>query len=137
MKDDDKVLVDTSVWIDYFKGQSDYIATLIDAIITENNIYVPKVVIAELIQGCKSEKELSIIEDFLDAFFIIDSSENTWINAGNLSFLMKKRGKTVNLIDCYIAVIANENDCKILTLDKHFNEIKNFLKIRVDGICNR
>ena len=131
---DNKILVDTSVWIDYFKGQSSYIANLMDVIITENNIYVPRVVIAELMQGCKSEKEVSIIEEFLDAFFIIDSSENTWTKAGKLSFLMKKRGKTVNLIDCYIAVIANENDCKVLTLDKHFNDIKNFLKIKVDGI---
>ena len=105
-----------------------------DVIITENNIYVPRVVIAELMQGCKSEKEVSIIEEFLDAFFIIDSSQNTWTKAGKLLFLMKKRGKTVNLIDCYIAVIANENDCKVLTLDKHFNDIKNFLKIKVDGI---
>ena len=74
---DNKILVDTSVWIDYFKGQSSYIANLMDVIITENNIYVPRVVIAELMQGCKSEKEVSIIEEFLDAFFIINSSENT------------------------------------------------------------
>jgi hypothetical protein len=131
---DEKILIDTSVWIDYFKGRSDNIARHVDTILTENNIYVPKVVIAELIQGCKSEKEVSIIEEFLDAFFIIDNSENTWIKAGKLSFLMKKRGKTVNLTDCFIAVIANENDCKILTLDKHFNDIKNFLKIKVDVI---
>ena len=74
---DNKILVDTSVWIDYFKGQSGYIANLMDVIITENNIYIPRVVIAELMQGCKSEKEVSIIEEFLDAFFIINSSENT------------------------------------------------------------
>ncbi len=84
---DNKILVDTSVWIDYFKGQSSYIANLMDVIITENNIYVPRVVIAELMQGCKSEKEVSIIEEFLDAFFIIDSSQNTWTKAGKLSFL--------------------------------------------------
>ena len=47
---DNKILVDTSVWIDYFKGQSDYIANLMDVIITENSIYVPRVVIAELMQ---------------------------------------------------------------------------------------
>ncbi len=128
---DEKILVDTSVWIDYFKGQNGYIVNLMDAILTKNNIYVPKVVIAELMQGCKSEKEISVVEDFLDAFYIIDNSENTWIKAGKLSFSMKKQGKTVNLIDCYISVIARENDCAVFTLDKHFYDIKNFIKIKL------
>ena len=128
---DEKILVDTSVWIDYFKGQNGYIVNLMDAILTKNSIYVPKVVIAELMQGCKSEKEISVVEDFLDAFYIIDNSENTWIKAGKLSFSMKKQGKTVNLIDCYISVIASENDCAVFTLDKHFDDIKNFIKIKL------
>ncbi len=128
---DEKILVDTSVWIDYFKGQNGYIVNLMDAIFTKNSIYVPKVVIAELMQGCKSEKEISVVEEFLDAFYIIDNSQNTWIKAGKLSFLMKKQGKTVNLIDCYISVIARENDCAVFTLDKHFDDIKNFIKIKL------
>ncbi|MHB1665318.1 MAG: hypothetical protein ACYCT7_08690 [bacterium] len=36
---DDKILVDTSVWIDYFKGQNDYIVNLMDAIFAKSNIY--------------------------------------------------------------------------------------------------
>ncbi len=128
---DEKILVDTSVWIDYFKGQNYHIVNLMDAIFAKSNIYVPKVVIAELIQGCKSEKEISVIEEFLDAFFIIDNSENTWIKAGKLSFSMKKQGKTVNIVDCFISIIAQENDCLIFTLDKHFKDIKNFIKIKL------
>ncbi len=128
---DEKILVDTSVWIDYFKGQNGYIVNLMDAILTKNSIYVPKVVIAELMQGCKSEKEISVVEEFLDAFYIIDNSEDTWMKAGKLSFSMKKQGKTVNLIDCYISVIASENDCAVFTLDKHFDDIKNFIKIKL------
>ena len=120
-----------SVWIDYFKGQNCYIVNLMDAILTKNSIYVPKVVIAELMQGCKSEKEISVVEEFLDAFYIIDNSEDTWMKAGKLSFSMKKQGKTVNLIDCYISVIASENDCAVFTLDKHFDDIKNFIKIKL------
>ncbi len=128
---DEKILVDTSVWIDYFKGQNDYIVKLMDDILTKNNIYIPKVIIAELIQGAKSEKEISVIEEFLYVFFIVDNSKDTWIKAGKLSFSMKKHGKTVNLIDCYIAIIAQENDCIIFTLDGHFKDIKNFLKFKL------
>lgn len=126
---DSRVLIDTSVWISYFKGRDSHIAEKVDSVMKFSDVYVPKVVIAELIQGAKSEKEISVIEEFVEAFNIIDQTENTWLNAGRLSFSMKRKGVTVNIVDCYIAVLANESDCKILTLDEHFKDIKRFFKI--------
>jgi predicted nucleic acid-binding protein len=127
----ERVLIDTSVWIDYFRNKNSGIAEHADEIINNAEVYVPKAVIAELIQGARSEKEISVIDEFVDAFHIIDQSEDTWTKAGRLSFTMKRKGVTANLIDCYLAVIAYENDCKIFTLDKHFNDIKQFLKIEL------
>jgi predicted nucleic acid-binding protein len=102
----DKILIDTSAWIEYFKDKSAGLSKRVDEILSKYEVYVPKVVIAELIQGSKSEREVSIIEDFVDAFNIIDQKEDTWIKAGKLSSNLKKKGKNVNLTDCYIAVIA-------------------------------
>jgi len=127
----EKVLIDTSVWIDYFKSANNYIAELVDDILTNAEVYVPKSVIAELIQGAKSEKEISVIEEFVNAFHIIDQSDDTWSKAGKLSYTMKRKGITANLMDCYLAVIAQENNCKILTLDRHFKDIKKFLRIEL------
>ena len=127
----EKVLIDTSVWIDYFKSANNYIAELVDEILTNAEVYVPKSVIAELIQGAKSEKEISVIEEFVNAFHLIDQSEDTWSKAGKLSYTMKRKGITANLMDCYLAVIAQENNCKILTLDRHFKDIKKFLRIEL------
>lgn len=53
------------------------------------------------------------------------------MKAGRLSFSMKRKGLTVNIVDCYIAVIANENNCKIFSLDEHFKSIKKFLKFEL------
>ena len=127
----EKVLIDTSVWIDYFKSANNYIAELVDDILTNAEVYVPKSVIAELIQGAKSEKEISVIEEFVNAFHLIDQSEDTWSKAGKLSYTMKRKGITANLMDCYLAIIAQENNCKILTLDRHFKDIKKFLRIEL------
>jgi len=128
---DKKVLIDTSIWIDYFKDKSPILSKKVDKILLQNEVYVPKIVIAELIQGAKSEKEISIIEDFIDAFNIIDQKENSWLKAGRLSYSLKKKGKTINLIDCYIAVIAQEHNCQIFTLDEHFKEIQKVTKIHL------
>jgi predicted nucleic acid-binding protein len=72
-----------------------------------------------------------VIEDFVDAFDIIDQREDTWIKTGRLSYSLKKKGKTVNLTDCYIAVIAQEHDCHIFSLDEHFKDIQKGLNIRL------
>jgi predicted nucleic acid-binding protein len=81
-------------------------------------------VLAELIQGAHSERELSVIREFLGAFFVIGEGENTWIEAGKLSYALRKNGKTVNLADCCIAIIARENGCAVFTLDAHFKEMQ-------------
>lgn len=122
-------MIDTSVWIEYLRNRSSSFSNRIDEILSKDEVYVPKIVIAELIQGAKSDREVSIIRDFLEAFNIIDQSEDTWFKAGELSFSLKRKGKIVNLADCYIAVIAQENICQIFTLDEHFKDIQKSLPI--------
>ncbi len=128
---DKRILIDTSVWINYFKDGDRKFAEKVDEVLTFSAVYVPKVVLAELIQGAKTEKEISVIEEFVGAFKIIDQTEDTWVKAGKLSFSMKKKGITVNIVDCYIAVIANENNCMIFSLDEHFKIIKKFLRFEM------
>ncbi|MGA1844327.1 MAG: PIN domain-containing protein [bacterium] len=128
---DRRILIDTSVWIDYFKGTDAQFQNKVDEALTYGHIYVPKVVLAELIQGARSEKEITVIEDFIDAFHVIDHTQDTWLKAGRLSFSMKKKGVTMSIIDCYIAVMADENGCIIFSLDRHFTSIKRFLNIEL------
>ena len=127
----EKILIDTSVWIEYFRNQSSRVSKKVDEILSKQEVYVPRIVIAELIQGSRSEREISIIEEFVDAFHIIDQKDDTWIKTGRLSFNLKKKGRNINLTDCYIAVIAQENDCHILSLDEHFKEIQKDFNIHL------
>jgi predicted nucleic acid-binding protein len=125
----ERVLVDTSVWVSYFRGGSPVISEKVDSLLAGDEVYVPKIVLADLLQGAKSEREISTIEDFFDAFTILDQSPETWLKAGKLSRELKIRGKTIHLLDCYIAVIAKENACAILTLDDHFKEIQRVMPL--------
>jgi predicted nucleic acid-binding protein len=126
-----KILIDTSVWIDYFKGNDTTLHDKVDNALTHCHICIPKVVLAELIQGAKSEKEIAVIEDFITAFQIIDQKEDTWLKAGRLSFSLKRKGVTAHIVDCYISVIATENECSIFSLDEHFKSIKEFSHIEL------
>ncbi len=125
----ERVLVDTSVWVSYFRGGTPLISEKVDSLLAGDGVCVPKIVVAELLQGAKSEREISTIEDSFDAFTILDQSPDTWLKAGRLSRELKMRGKTIPLLDCYIAVTAKENSCAVLTLDDHFREIQRVMPL--------
>jgi len=127
----ERVLVDTSVWIEYFRNPESEAAAILDGILDDHEVFVPKIVLAELMQGAKSAAELAVIGNFLDAFHVIDQSSETWTKAGRLAYDLKKKGQTIHLLDCYLAVLAIENSCAIFTLNRHFKEIRDVAGIRL------
>ncbi|MBM3295531.1 MAG: PIN domain-containing protein [Candidatus Aminicenantes bacterium] len=120
----ERVLVDTSVWVEYFRRGDGELSAPIDNLMDEGEICIPTIVLAELIQGARSAAEVRTIEDLKNAFNIIDQKEGTWLEAGRISYELRKKGKSVHLTDCYIAVIARQNGCAILTRDLHFRDIR-------------
>jgi len=128
----DNILIDTSIWIAYFQVNTPVrLSGQVDELLSLSTVHVAKIVLAELIQGAHSEKDIAVIRDFLEAFSIIGEQEDTWLKAGQLSYALKKKGNTVNLADCYISILAKENNCDILTLDKHFKEIQKEVGFRL------
>ncbi|MBP7865438.1 MAG: PIN domain-containing protein [Acidobacteria bacterium] len=114
-----KVLVDTSVWIDFFR-RTEPGFSVVQRLLAEDRVCSAGIVVAEMMQGAKSEKELSVLRDFVHVFEFLHESPATWLAAGELSFRMRRKGKTIGLADCHIAMIAKENDVEILSLDSHF-----------------
>lgn len=127
----ERVLVDTSAWVDYLRGGAPLVAEKVDRILEGAEVCVPKIVLAELLQAAKTDRVASAVEEFPEAFTVIDQGPGTWLKAGKLSRRLRSRGRTIPLIDCYIAVIAGENGCAVLTLDEHFGEIGKVLPLRL------
>ncbi len=131
----DRVLIDTSVWIDYLQGTaSEDLQQLVDNLLGTKEIVVPKIVLAELIQGARSEKDIAVIREFLEAFTVMSEGDRTWMDAGKLSYDLKKKGKKVNLADCYISILARENRASILSLDKHFRDVQHEAGVKLISI---
>jgi predicted nucleic acid-binding protein len=127
----ERVLVDTSAWVDYFRGITPLVSAKVDALLSDAEVCVPMIVLAELIQGAKTDREVAAIKGFLEAFTIVEPGADAWLEAARLSRKLKGRGRTVHLIDCYIAVIANGSNCALFTLDGHFREIAEVLPLRL------
>jgi hypothetical protein len=125
---DSLVLIDTSVWINYFRGDEETYKEVSKPIDT-GRVCCLKLIIAELIQGAKGEKEIRIIKDLIDVFPLLKESSDSWEKAGILSFQLRKAGKNIGLGDCYIATVAGENDATIYSLDRQFKEVQSYADI--------
>lgn len=119
----DKILVDTSAWIEFFRKKEPW-HSAISGLMDDKRICCSGVILAELIQGAKSKKELDVLRDFRHVFEFLDESVDLWQSAGELSNIFQRKDKSVGLSDCYLAVSAKASKVKILTLDKHFDVIK-------------
>ena len=124
----DKVLVDTSAWIEFFRKKEPW-HSAISSLMDDKRICCSGIILAELMQGAKSDKELEILRDFRHVFEFLDESVDLWQAAGELSSTLHRKGKSIGLSDCYLSVSAKAQKMKILTLDKHFALIKSVVHI--------
>lgn len=117
-----KIIVDTSVWIEYFKNDPE-ITKIIDEGLYKNTIYLVGIVMAELLQGAKSKEEMRALLKCIDAVPYLNCGMKDWTDAGCVSFSLRKSGITVPLSDIIIFSIAQNDNAIIFTKDKHFNLI--------------
>ena len=110
------VIVDTSVWIEFFKGNEPYYSEVL-GLIQSRVVRTIQPIFGELYQGALSKKEKDFIDKFWQAIFKIED-ENLMLNAGIHSYEQKLITKGIRLIDASIIYTATKNNCTIWTLDK-------------------
>ena len=121
MKSD--ILVDTSAWIDYFNKPDSKTGKTVDHILRNRRAVLAGIVLTEILQGAKIKKEFDAILESMLALPLLEASLTTWIEAGRISFALRKKGITIPTTNLIIARLALENNCSILTLDPHFQKI--------------
>ena len=121
------VLVDTSVWIDYFRSGDDH--HRLDLLIDENIVVTNDLILAELIPFLKIRKQKSIIE-------LLKNINNLqlqikWDEIIEFQVKCLKKGiNGVGIPDLIIAQNAKQNDCEIYSLDTHFKLLSKALNIK-------
>ncbi len=110
------IIIDTSVWIEFFRGNQPYFDQ-VSELIDNNEIIGLSPVFGELLQGAKNKNERSIITDFWINIFKIDE-DDLFIHAGAESSRSKWLNKGVGLIDSVIITAAKSSTAFIWSLDK-------------------
>jgi len=119
------ILVDTSVWIDFFHGkQNESSDILFRAIETADDICTNGIIITEVLQGIKVDKEFDRIKGILTDLIYLPISMNMFINASSIYRALRKQGKTIRSpVDCIIASVCIEHEVKLLQNDRDFEVI--------------
>ena len=122
------VLVDTSIWIDYFRdgnGSPD-----LDALIDENIVATNDIILAELIPYLKIRKQIKVIK-LLQEIIRLPLQVN-WEEIMEFQVKCLRSGANgVGIPDLMIAQNARANSCKVYSLDKHFRLLNQVIKVKL------
>lgn len=110
------IIIDTSIWIEFFRGNQPYFDQ-VSELIDNNDIIGLSPVFGELLQGAKNNNERSIITDFWNNIYKINE-DDLFIHAGAESSRSKWLDKGVGLIDSVIITAAKNSTAFVWSLDK-------------------
>src|SRR3990167_4035862 len=103
-------LVDTSIWIDFFRGKSNPQTLFFKKIITADFMFgLTGIIYQEVLQGAATEKDFQKIQQYLSklVFYTVSDPVKSYETAALLYFKARKKGITIrSTIDCLIAQIA-------------------------------
>ena len=128
------ILIDTSVWIDFFDHPGSAQAIELKGLIEKDaDICIADITLTEILQGIKDDEIFEEIEEYLAGFPIIrPSGIETYIKAANIYRSCRKKGKAISkTIDALIAAIAIENHLSLFHKDKDFDSISSSVGLRI------
>ena len=122
------VLIDTSVWIEYFRSGNNL--EKLDVIIDENLVVINDLILAELIPFLRIRNQRKLIK-LLNNINKLELHIK-WDEIIDYQFKCLKNGLNgVGIPDLIIAQNAKQNHCEIYSLDSHFKLLKNIIKIKL------
>ena len=120
-----KLLVDTTVWIDFFRGtESDKVEKLEVAIQNRADICVCGFILTEVLQGIKDEKELVATKQLFEGLIYLADDRSTFELAATIFRELRRKGTTIrNSIDCLIAATVIQHGVSFLENDRDYKFI--------------
>ncbi len=127
------IVVDTSVWIDYVNGVVSPQTNILDKELENDRIITGDLIIAEFLQGFKSDKHYAAAKELMDALQYYDLvGKGIAVKAAENFRKLRRKGVTVRkTIDVLIATFCVEHGFELLHNDKDFDAMESILGLRV------
>jgi predicted nucleic acid-binding protein len=127
------IFVDTSVWIDYFNGRPTPEADLLDSLLGRERLAVGDLILAEVLQGFRSDADFGRAVEFLSAFeFQAMVGREVAVEGARNYRRLRARGVSVRkTIDVMIGTFCIKNGHRLLHADRDFDPIERYLGLSV------
>ena len=127
------LVVDSTIWIDYFNGVENPRTNYLDSILTTTPILVGDLMLAEVLQGFRQdsdfEKARRALDKFLQASFV---NPDLVIQSARNFRTLRQKGVTVRkTTDNLIATYCIENNHELLHNDSDFDGYEEYLGLQV------
>jgi len=117
------ILVDSSVWIDYFRGAATAQTTRLDSLLARERLAVGDLVVAEVLCGFRDDAAFERARKVLEAFKLVElGGYRIVLQAAKNYRLLKARGISVRkTVDTIIATKCIEDGLSLLHSDRDFD----------------
>jgi predicted nucleic acid-binding protein len=126
------VMVDTSVWIEYFRSGEGEVSEMIDSLIAEDRAAICGVVEMELLHGVK-KTERGELEELFSALNYLELSRQDFRMAGELLNAIRSSGSLIPATDALIGSACMKEGIPLLTADKHFEKITGLKLVKLQA----
>jgi len=127
------ILVDSSVWIDYFNGQRSWQTNLLDNLLSDVPIIIGDLILAEILQGFRSDNDYESAKSYLSVlpFHQIGGYQVAVQSARNCRILRKKGVTVRKTIDVIIGTYCILEGLPLLHDDRNFDPMVSHLSLQV------
>jgi predicted nucleic acid-binding protein len=119
----DKVLIDTSVWIEFFRKKESHISSKLREYLKLNQACYTGPIAVELYQRAKTYKEIQIIDQLLQTITYVEITRTHYHRAGLISQKAAREGKAFSTVDMILATVVHDEQLLFFSLDTHFQDI--------------
>lgn len=127
------VIVDTTVWIDYFRGLDTPQTVWLDEAMSRQRLGITDLILCEILQGIRDQKTYTRVRDAMMKYqvFSTGGAELAIATANNYR-LLRSKGVTIRTtIDCLIATFCIENKHALLHSDRDYDPFEKHLGLKV------
>jgi len=127
------ILVDSSVWIDYFKGTTTAQTEKLDRLLGQEPLAIGDLILTEVLQGFSNERDFNLARKMLASLTVVHlGGQEIAIQAAQNFRALRNVGVTVRkTIDTVIATRCIESGYDLLHNDRDFDPFAKHLGIRV------
>ena len=127
------ILVDSSVWIDYFNGHKTWQTNLLDNLLSDLPIIIGDLILAEILQGFRSDNDFESAKSYLsDLPFRGMGGYQVAVKSAQNYRILRKKGVTVRkTIDVIISTYCILEGLPLLHDDRDFDPMVSHLSLKI------